>query len=110
MKVKVTGVIMRTRRVSTSVDPRVGTVPKRDVGMQTLMYESSINPRRPHNTRHETQPHNNEVGLVSPWKLDHTGGSRQDINTTRVPITMGNLWMARFPPRRLKNPLRVLKQ
>ena len=50
MNVKVTGVPMRTRRMSTSDDPRVGqlvtaTVPKRGVGIQTLMYESSTSPR-----------------------------------------------------------------
>ena len=27
-------------------------------------------------------------GLVSPWRLDHTRGSRQDIHSARVPITM----------------------
>ena len=60
---------MRTRRMSTSVDPRVGqlvttTGPKRGVGIQTQMYENSTTPRRPHNTRHETQPHNNRVGAL----------------------------------------------
>ena len=69
MNVKVTGVPMRTMRMSISVDPRVGqlvttTGPKRGVGMQTLMYENSTTPRRPHNTRHETQPHNNRVGAL----------------------------------------------
>ena len=60
------------------------------VEMQTLMYENSTTPRRPHNTRHETQP-----GPVSPWKLDHTRGSRQDICSTRVPGSPWRLWMAR---------------
>ena len=69
MNVKVTGVPMRTRRMCISDDPRVGqlvatTEPKRGVGMQTLMYESSTTPRRPHNTRHETQLHNNRVGAL----------------------------------------------
>ena len=59
---------MRTRRMSTSVDPsqpaRDTTVPKYIVGMQPLMYESSMTPRRPHNRRHETQPHKNRVGAL----------------------------------------------
>ena len=68
MNVRVTGVPMRTRR-STSVDPRVGqlvttTGPKRSVGIQTQMYVNSTTPRRLHNTRHETQPHNNRVGAL----------------------------------------------
>ena len=50
MNIKVTGVPMRTRRMSTNVDSRVGqlvatTVPKRDVGIQTLLHESSMSPR-----------------------------------------------------------------
>ena len=54
MNVKVTGVPMWTRCMSTSVDPRSRpardtTVPKRSVGIQTLMYESSTSPRSPHN-------------------------------------------------------------
>ena len=32
---------------------------------------------------------------VSPWRPDHTRGSRQDIHSTRVPITVGKL-MARY--------------
>ena len=67
--VRVTGVPMRTKRMSTSADRRVGqlvttTWPKSGVGMQTLMYENSTTPRRPHNTRLETQPHNNRVGAL----------------------------------------------
>ena len=50
MNVRVTGVPMRTRRMCSSVDARVGqlvatTVPKRGVGVQTLMHESSTSPR-----------------------------------------------------------------
>ena len=50
MNVRVAGVPMRTRRMSTSVDPRVGqlvttTRPKRGVGIQILKYESSTSPR-----------------------------------------------------------------
>ena len=37
---------------------------RKGVGIQTLMYESSTSPPRPHNTRHETQPHNNRVGAL----------------------------------------------
>ena len=55
-----------------------------------------------------TQQQGWRFGLVSPWRLDHTRGSRQDIHSTRVPITMGRLWMARQPPQRLRNPLRTL--
>ena len=89
MNVKVTGVPMRTRRMSTSVDPRVGqlaatTVPKRSVGIQTLMYESSTSPQRPWSSLTlETRSH--------PWVP-----AWQDIHSTRVPITMGRLWMARY--------------
>ena len=43
-----------------------------------------------------TQQQGWRFGLVSPWRLDHTRGSRQDIHSTRVPITMGRLWMARY--------------
>ena len=69
MNVKVTGVPMRTRLMSISDNPRVGqlvatTWPKRGVGIQTLMYEISTTPRRPHDKRHETQPHNNRVGAL----------------------------------------------
>ena len=69
MNVKVTGVPVWTRRMSASDDPRVGQLvttagPKRGVGIQTLTYESSTTPRRPHITRHETQPHNNRVGAL----------------------------------------------
>ena len=69
MNVRVTGVPMRTRRMRTSDEPRVGQLvaaigPKRGVGIQPLMYENSTTPRRPHNTRHVTQPHNNRVGAV----------------------------------------------
>ena len=42
-----------------------------------------------------TQQQGWRYGLVSPWRLDHTCGSRQDIHSTRVPIKMGRLWMAR---------------
>ena len=50
MNVRVTPVPMRTRRMSISDEPRVGqllvtTGPKRGVGIQTLMYESSTTPR-----------------------------------------------------------------
>ena len=69
MNVRVTGVPMRSWRMSTSVDPRVGklvttTGPKSGVGIQTLVYENSTTPRRPHNTPHETQPHNRVGALV----------------------------------------------
>ena len=35
-------------------------------------------------------------GPVSPWRLDHTRGSGQDIHSTRVPGSPGRLWMARY--------------
>ena len=36
----------------------------RNDGIQTQMYKNSTTPRRPHNTRHETQPHNNRFGAL----------------------------------------------
>ena len=42
-----------------------------------------------------TQQQGWRSGLVSRWRLDHTRGSRQEIHSSRVPITMGRLWMAR---------------
>ena len=71
MNVKVTGVPMRTRRMSISDDPRVGqlvatTGPKRGVGMQTLTYESSTTTSQ-HATRDPTtQQQGWRCGPVSP--------------------------------------------
>ena len=59
---------------------------------------TSDTPRRPHNTRYDptTLQHFWRSDPVSPWRLDHTRGSRQDIHRTRVPITTGRLWLARY--------------
>ena len=103
MNVKVTGVPTRTKRMSISDDPRVGqfvatTVPKRGVGIQTPMYEKLHDSTKTsqHATRDPTtQQQGWRFGPVSPLRLDHTHRSRQDIHSTRVPITMERLWMAR---------------
>ena len=42
-----------------------------------------------------TQQQGWRFGLVSPWRQDHTRGSRQDIHSTQEPITMGRVWMAK---------------
>ena len=42
--------------------------------------------------------------LVSPWRLDHTGGSPQDTHGTPVPITMGRPWGAHSTSRRDAHP------
>ena len=43
-----------------------------------------------------TQQQGWRFGLVSPWRQDHTRGSRQDIHSARVPGSPGRLWMARY--------------
>ena len=48
--------------------------------------------------------------LVSPWRLDHTRGSRQDIHSTRVPGSPGRLWMARLPPQTTSDRTRPLRR
>ena len=110
MNVKVTGVPMRTRRMSVSDDPRVGqlvatTGPKRSVGMQTLMCENSTTPRRPHNTRHETQPQGWSSLTLEirshPWVLaghpQYTGAwfAREAVDGPK-------------PPQPIRKPLRTL--
>ena len=51
-----------------------------------------------------TQQQGWRFGLVSPWRLDHTRGSRQDIHSTRVPITMDGP----KPPQLTRKQLRTL--
>ena len=48
--------------------------------------------------------------LVSPCRLDHTRGSRQDIHSTRVPGSPGRLWMARLPPQTTSDRTRPLRR
>ena len=92
------------------VDQLVTTIrSKRGVGI--LSYSTS--PRWPH--EHATRdPTTQQQGwrsdLVSPWRLDHTRGSRQDIHSTRVPGSPGSLWMARLPPQTTSDRTRPLRR
>ena len=63
-------------------------VRKRHVSMMTSQHATRNPPT--------TQQQGWRFGQVSPWRLDHTRGSRQDIHSTRVPGSPGRLWMARY--------------
>ena len=116
MNVKVTGVPMRPRRMSTSVDPRAGQLVTRPC--RRGCGNTHTNVRKLHvstmTSQHATRDPTTQqqgwrFGLVSPWRLDHTRGSRQDN-----PQCTG-AWFARnavdgpIPPQRTRNALRTLK-
>ena len=48
---------------------------------------------RPHNTAPQ-HAQRRRSDPVSPWRLDHTGGSRQDTHSARVPDRGGCGWLA----------------
>ena len=53
---------------------------------------------------------NHTIGLVPPWRLDHTRASRQDIHSTRVPGSPGEPVDGPIPPQLTKKKHSALQQ
>ena len=62
---------------------------------QPICGDAYTNVRKLHDSTKTSQQQGWRSFLVSPWRLDHTRGSRQDIHSARVPGSPGRLWMAR---------------